>query len=227
MIIAIDGPAASGKSSVAKIIARKLGFRHIETGAMYRAVAWKAQQLGLNLNEEAGVARMAEALDIELIPGPDGQTLRIDGRDVTPLLKSEGVGRGAATVAGLPRVREILVAKQQQIGARGNVVMDGRDIGTVVFPHADLKFFLDADAEERGRRRFQELKDKHPEIDLNSVIGQVRERDRDDRNRKVSPLVPAGDAIQIDTTRLDIDQVVNQIMRFIEPSLNKKEKKGL
>ena len=218
MIIAIDGPAGSGKSSVAKMIAHRLGFQHIDTGAMYRAVAWKGQQTGIDLSDPDAVARMAEATDIELIPGGGGQRILVDGQDVTAQLKTEAVGRGAATVASQARVREILVAKQRDIGKNGGVVMDGRDIGTVVFPGADKKFFLDADPRERGRRRFEELKASNPEVDLESIIDQVRERDFEDKNRAVSPLKQAADAIRLDTTHLAIEDVVEKILRLCEPS---------
>jgi len=218
MIIAIDGPAGSGKSSVAKMVARRLCFQHIDTGAMYRAVAWKGQRLGIDLGDADRVAELAENLAIELIPGAEGQKILVDGQEVTSQLKSEAVGMGAALVASQSRVREILVAKQREIGKNGGVVMDGRDIGTVVFPDADKKFYLDADPRERGRRRYEELKLSHPEVDLESIIQQVRERDFEDKNREVSPLRQAADAILVNTTHLDIEGVVEKIMREVQAS---------
>ena len=160
MIIAIDGPAGRGKSTIAKFVARNLNYRYIETGAMYRAVAWSAGKKGINLDDENAVGQWVAQLKIEFLADPSGQQVKVNGENVTGLLKNEVVGRGAAKVAAQKRVREILVAKQQEIGKTGNVVMDGRDIGTQVFPNADLKFFLDADAEERGKRRYLELKEK-------------------------------------------------------------------
>jgi len=216
MIIAIDGPAGSGKSSVAKMIALRLRFKHIDTGAMYRAVAWKAGEMGLDLADADAVQAMAGKLDIKLLPGEAGQRILVDGEDVTARLKTEAVGKGAATVAAQARVREILVAKQRDIGKNGGVVMDGRDIGTVVFPQADRKFFLDADPRERGRRRYEELKAAHPRIDLEAVIQQVVERDREDRNRAVSPLKQADDAVLMDTTHLAIEEVVQKMIDIIE-----------
>jgi len=216
MIIAIDGPAGSGKSSVAKIVARRLHFQHIDTGAMYRAVAWKGQQLGIDLENADRVAELAANLTIELIPGAEGQKILVDGQDVTPLLKCEAVGMGAALVAAQGRVREILVAKQREIGRNRDVVMDGRDIGTVVFPGADKKFYLDADPRERGRRRYEELRAGSADVDLESIIQQVRKRDHEDKNREVSPLRQAADAVLVDTTHLDIESVVAEIIRQID-----------
>jgi cytidylate kinase len=142
MIIAIDGPAGSGKSTVAKLVAKQLNYRYIDTGAMYRAVAWTAQKKGMSLVDEPAMAKIAESLHIEFVPGAEGQAVLVDGENATTLLKNETVGRGAATVAAQKFVREVLVARQRQIGETNNVVMDGRDIGTVVFPKADKKFFF-------------------------------------------------------------------------------------
>ena len=215
MIIAIDGPAGSGKSTVAKLVARRLNYRYIDTGAMYRAVAWTAQQKGLSLVDELAMARIAENLNIEFIPDAEGQAVLVEGENATALLKNETVGRGAATVAAQKFVREVLVARQRQIGKTGNMVMDGRDIGTVVFPEADKKFFFVADAEERGRRRYEELKSKNPGLDLKSIIEEIRQRDHEDRNRKISPLVKAGDALEVDTTRLSIEEVTDHVFKNI------------
>jgi len=161
MIIAIDGPAGSGKSTVAKFIAKRLNYRYIDTGSMYRAVAWSAEKKDIDLSDENAVGQWVTQLKIEFVADPAGQQVKVNGENATGLLKNEVVGRGAAKVAAQKRVREILVAKQQEIGRSGNVVMDGRDIGTQVFPNAELKFFMDADAEERGKRRYLELKEKN------------------------------------------------------------------
>ncbi|VAX26382.1 Cytidylate kinase [hydrothermal vent metagenome] len=216
MIIAIDGPAGSGKSSVAKIIAQKLQFRHVNTGAMYRAVALKARQLNRDLGDEGQVAEVARKQNIEFIPGASGQAIVLDGEDVTSLLRSEQVDQDAAIVASLGEVREILVAKQRDMEKTGSIVMEGRDIGTVVFPQAERKFFLDATPEERGKRRFQELQAKHQEVDVDTIIEQIRQRDEKDRNREVSPLIQAKDAIYIDTTNFKLEEVVEQILESIE-----------
>ncbi|MDP7108357.1 MAG: (d)CMP kinase [Nitrospinaceae bacterium] len=217
MIIAIDGPAGSGKSTIAKIVAEKLRFRYIDTGSMYRSVAWKSLQKKITLGDEDAVANIARETKIELVPRENGQSVFIDGEDITSQLKEETISRGAAIVAAQPAIREIMTAKQRELGKQGEVVMDGRDIGTVVFPQADKKFFMDADPEERGRRRFTELKDKKQiaNADLATIIEQVKQRDHEDRNRKIAPLKKAKDAILIDTTHLSIDEVVEQIMKTI------------
>ncbi|HIE41764.1 MAG TPA: (d)CMP kinase [Nitrospinaceae bacterium] len=215
MIIAIDGPAGSGKSTVAKLVAKQLKYRYIDTGAMYRSVAWAAQKKGLDLADETAMAEIAENLHIEFVPSEDGQLVLVDGENATTYLKNETVGKGAATVAAQKSVRETLVARQRQIGEAGNVVMDGRDIGTVVFPKSDKKFFFVADAEERGRRRYEELKAKNPSLDLNIIIKEIRQRDYEDCNRKISPLVKADDALEVDTTRLNIEEVTDHVLKNI------------
>ena len=215
MIIAIDGPAGSGKSTVAKLVAKRLNYRYIDTGAMYRAVAWTAQKKGLSLTDETAMAELARSLKIEFVPGADGQSVLVDGENATAHLKNETVGKGAATVAAQKSVREVLVARQRQIGETGNVVMDGRDIGTVVFPQANKKFFFVADAEERGRRRYEELKSKNPDLDLKIIIEEIRQRDHEDCNRKISPLVSAEDALEVDTTRLSIEEVTDHVLKNI------------
>ena len=219
MIIAIDGPAGSGKSTVAKIVADKLNFRYIDTGSMYRSVAWKSLQKNAALKDEDAVADIASKVKIELIPGKKGQLVFVDGENITDQLKVEEISRGAAIVAAQPMIREIMTNKQRKLGLEGKVVMDGRDIGTVVFPKADKKFFLDADPKERGRRRFIELKEKKQinNADLPTIIEQVVQRDYEDRSRKIAPLKQAKDAMLIDTTHLSIDQVVEEIIKVIVP----------
>ena len=215
MIIAIDGPAGSGKSTIAKFIAKKLNYRYIDTGSMYRAVAWSAEKKDIDLSDENAVGQWVTQLKIEFVADPAGQQVKVNGENATGLLKNEVVGRGAAKVAAQKRVREILVAKQQEIGRSGNVVMDGRDIGTQVFPNAELKFFMDADAEERGKRRYLELKEKNLDVDLENIIAEIKQRDHEDRTRAISPLCPAEDAIKIDTTKFAIEEVIDKVMEQI------------
>ena len=223
MIIAIDGPAGSGKSTVAKIVAKKLNFRYIDTGSMYRSIAWKSLQKNTALEDKEAVADIALKTKIELVYSEGGQLVFVDDKNITDQLKMEVVSRGAAIVAAQPIIRKIMTTKQRQLGKQGKVVMDGRDIGTVVFPQADKKFFLDADPKERGRRRFIELKEKKQvsDTDLAIIIEQVIQRDNEDRNRKIAPLKKAKDAILIDTTKLSIDQVVKKIITTINPGHNK------
>ncbi|CCQ89829.1 Cytidylate kinase [Nitrospina gracilis 3/211] len=221
MIVAIDGPAGSGKSTVARMVARRLKFRYIETGSMYRAVAWKANQVGIDPTDgEEGadeVAEVARNLNIEFKPADDGsQRVFVEGRELTRELKNETVGRMAAVVAANPEVREILVSKQREMGRNHDVVMDGRDIGTVVFPDAQKKFYLDADPVERARRRYDEMKGTDPDLDFDQIVEQVRQRDHEDKTRAASPLRRAEDAMLIDTTSRSIDEVVEQMVRAIE-----------
>ena len=215
MIIAIDGPAGSGKSTIAKFIAKNLNYRYIDTGAMYRAVAWSAKNEGIDLDDENAVGQWVADLEIEFVADPAGQQVKVNGENAAGLLKNEIVGRGAAKVAAQKRVREILVAKQKEIGQSGNVVMDGRDIGTQVFPNAELKFFMDADAEERGKRRYLELKEKNMNVDLENIIAEIKLRDHEDKTRTISPLHPAEDAIEVDTTKFTIEEVIDQVMKQI------------
>ena len=219
MIIAIDGPAGSGKSTVAKIVAEKLNFRYIDTGSMYRSVAWKSLDKNTALGDEDAVADIASKVKIELVPGKDGQLVFVDGENITDQLKVEEISHGAAIVAAQPMIREIMTTKQRKLGKQGKVVMDGRDIGTVVFPQADKKFFLDADPKERGRRRFIELKEKGQvkNTDLSTIIAQIVQRDHEDRSRKIAPLKQAKDAMLIDTTHLSVDQVAEEIIKIITP----------
>ncbi len=223
MVIAIDGPAGSGKSTVAKIVAEKLRFRYIDTGSMYRAVAWKSLLKNVDLSNEEMVAEIAHNVEIDLVPKEDGQSVFVDGENVTNQLKQEKISRAAAVVAAQPMIRKIMTKKQRELGNREDVVMDGRDIGTVVFPQAEKKFFLDAEPKERGRRRFDELKTKNQEanLDLATIVEQVKQRDHEDRTRKIAPLRQAGDAISIDTTHLNISQVVDQIMKEIRGVLHR------
>jgi cytidylate kinase len=217
MIIAIDGPAGSGKSTVAQLIASRLNFKYIETGSMYRAVAWKAEQAGIDPEDAERIAEVARTISIEFQPGTERQKVMVDGEDLTPVLKTETIGRLAAIVAANKAVREVMVAQQQVMGRNGNVVMDGRDIGTVVFPDADKKFFMVADQKERAQRRHEEIKAKSPEVTFEKIYEQLQQRDYEDENREVSPLVPAQDSILLDTTRMSIDEVVAQMIQAIGP----------
>jgi cytidylate kinase len=206
-IIAIDGPAGTGKSTMALRLAQHFGWRYIDSGAMYRAVALSAAEQGVAWSDELALARLCARLTFEF-PICDGQfAVYVDGRDLTQAIRSQAVSEGASRVATVQSIRDILVRKQRELGCAGGIVMDGRDIGTVVFPEADIKFYLDATPEARGRRRWLELYGRGERTTLAEVIEAMARRDQDDRRREASPLrVPQG-AYYIDTTNLSIDDV--------------------
>jgi CMP/dCMP kinase len=223
LTIAIDGPAGSGKSSVAQRVAQILGYLYLDSGAMYRALALKAlQDNGLALSSERQLAELATATSIELKPTPpqlvsEGvkNQVILDGIDVTQAIRTPEVAQAASQVAVVAKVREVLVAQQQRAGAGGGVVMEGRDIGTVVFPDADLKIFLEAAPETRAERRWKEHKEKGEHVSLDQVLDEVHERDKRDSERKVSPLVRAKDAVLVDNTAMDIEETARLIVMLV------------
>ncbi len=204
LIIAIDGPSGAGKGTVARTVSQALGYRHVDTGAMYRTVGWKALHDGVPLDNEEAVAALARAADIVV----EGGVVSIDGHDVTSAIRTPEIDRAATAVARLPRVREILVARQRQMAEQGGVVMEGRDIGTVVFPNADVKIYLDASPEERARRRANDAAHTGSKAGQAAVAEAIQARDKSDTTRTVSPLTVAPDAVHIDTTGVPIDQVM-------------------
>ncbi len=206
-IIAIDGPAGAGKSTVARHLARHFGLLNLETGAMYRAFALKALRAGLPLDQSHGLEELAADTNIRLEPGDDENRVLLDGEDVTGQIRNPTVTDAASRVSVFPAIRAWMVRLQQQMGANGGVVMEGRDIGTVVFPHADVKIFLDAAPEVRGQRRFDQLGDKAT-VQPEEVIRELHARDERDRNRADSPLRPAPDAVLLDSTSLTLEEVV-------------------
>jgi cytidylate kinase len=212
LIIAIDGPSGAGKGTVARSIAQALGCRHIDTGAMYRAVGWKAKLDGVRLDDEPAIAALAEGAQIVV----EGGVVSIDGHDVTRAIRTPEIDRVAAAVARLPRVREALVRRQRAEASHGGVVMEGRDIGTVVFPDADVKIYLDASAEERARRRAADPAHSGGAAGEAAVAEAIDARDRSDTTRTASPLTLAPDAVHIDTTGLSIQQVVERVMDVID-----------
>ncbi len=211
LIIAIDGPSGAGKGTISRTLAEALGYRHIDTGAMYRAVGWKAEHDGIALDDEPAVAALADRAQIVV----EGGVVSIDGHDVTRAIRTPEVDKIAAAVARLPRVREVLVARQRAIGRDRGVVMEGRDIGTVVFPNADLKIYLDADPEERARRRAADTAHSASAGGQAAVAASIKARDTSDTTRTVSPLTLAPDAVHIDTTSLPIPEVVERVMTLV------------
>ncbi|TNF09307.1 MAG: (d)CMP kinase [Bacillota bacterium] len=214
--LAIDGPAGSGKSTISSLIAKKMGWTHIDTGAMYRAVTLQAIEHGIDLNDEHAYSFL-ETSNIHY----DNNKIYIDDRDVTEDIRSEAVTKNVSLVSSFPYVRKKLVDLQKKAAEKGYIVMDGRDIGTVVLPHADLKIFLTANVEERAKRRLKEnlKKGKHAEIE--HVIKDIATRDEKDSTRKESPLRMADDAIILDTTHLTIDEVVSKIIDLTDKKENK------
>jgi cytidylate kinase len=211
VVVAIDGPAGAGKSTIAKRLAGRLGFTYIDTGAMYRAVALWALRQGVDPSDMHRMEQLALAADIRLLPGQ----IHLNGEDVTEAIRTPDVANGASKVAVIPGVRRAMVAKQRDIGERSSVVMEGRDIGTVVFPDADVKIFLDARPEERVRRRFAEEQAKGASVDQSALSEQMRERDRRDSTRTDAPLSQAPDAIYLDSTPLSIGEVEEAILKIV------------
>jgi cytidylate kinase len=211
LIIAIDGPSGAGKGTVARAVAGELGYRHIDSGAMYRAVGWKAVRDGVPLDNEAEVAALAERSPIEV----SSTRVTIDGHDVTRAIRTPEIDRAATAVARLPRVRTILVERQRHLGAGGGIVMEGRDIGTVVFPRADVKVYLDASPEERARRRAVDPAHTGGPAAVSDVATLLTQRDEIDRTRTASPLYAAPDAVIVDTTGKNVDEVVREVLEVV------------
>jgi CMP/dCMP kinase len=222
LTIAIDGPAGSGKSSLAKRVAQILGYLYLDSGAMYRALALKALREKVAPENVLALEELTRDTHIQLKPPTSEQEsagskncVFLDGRDVTQAIRTAEVAQAASRLATIAGVREILVAEQQRAGAGGGVVMEGRDIGTVVFPRAELKIFLEASPEVRAERRWKEHKEKDEVMTLGQVLEEVRERDRRDRERKVSPLVRAGDAVLVDNTAMDVEETARLVVMLV------------
>jgi cytidylate kinase len=218
--IAIDGPASSGKSTLAQMIAKKLGYLYFDTGVMYRAVTYAALEKGVPIDNEPAVVKIAEQIRIDILPASkkDGRKfdVRIDGKDATWKIREKAVEEYVSPVSTYDGVRKAMTAQQRQIGLRGRVVMAGRDIGTVVLPDADLKIFLQASPEVRARRRYLENKKLGKKSDYEEILHAIQKRDTIDSSRKIAPLVPAEDAILINTDHLSIRRLVSQVMGFIQ-----------
>jgi cytidylate kinase len=217
LIVAIDGPAGAGKSTVARALAQRFGLLNIESGAMYRAFALKALNAGVPTHDATALEALAHTTEVRLKPGPEGNRVLLDGVDVTAQLRTPQITAAASQVSVHPPIRRWLVRLQQALGARGNVVMEGRDIGTVVFPHAPVKIFLDASPEKRGERRYEQNRGSAVATQLPAaVLEEIRERDRRDRTRADSPLCPAPDAAIIDSTDLTLEEVITSAAALVE-----------
>ncbi|KMM83989.1 cytidylate kinase [Pseudomonas taetrolens] len=216
-VITIDGPSGSGKGTVAGILAKRLGWNLLDSGALYRLLAFAAGNHGVALDNEALLEKLAAHLDVQFVGATEGTSARIilEGDDVTHAIRSETVAAGASKVAALPAVREALLLRQRAFQEAPGLVADGRDMGTVVFPDAPLKVFLTASAEERARRRYLQLKAKGDDVSLSGLLDEIRARDERDTQRAIAPLKPAADAIQLDSTELSIEQVLERIMSEI------------
>ncbi len=215
MIITIDGPAGSGKSTVARLLAEKLGFVYIDTGAMYRAVAYLALKKGVESKNE--LIKLLDDTDLNIDYSDGKFRIFIDGEEITEKIRTEEVGKKASEIAKIPEVREKLVKMQRKIGLKvKNAVLEGRDTGTVVFPDADYKFFLTASPEERAKRRYLQLKERGINLTYEEILKSIIDRDKSDTQRSVSPLKPAEDAIIIDTTDMSVDEVVDFILKKIK-----------
>jgi cytidylate kinase len=209
-LIAVDGPGAVGKSTIGRLLAHRLGYRFVDTGAMYRALTWKAIRLDIDLEDEEALSRLARKTRIEFAPA--GDSVLVDGQDITPDIQDSEVEAGVSLVAKVAGVRTVLVEEQQRMAEEGKIVMVGRDIGTTVLPHAELKVYLIASFEERARRRYLELAGRGEEADYQAILADLIRRDEIDSERAISPLQPAPDARILDTDGLDAEQVLSEIL---------------
>ncbi|MDX2480736.1 MAG: (d)CMP kinase [Desulfuromusa sp.] len=216
LIIAIDGPSGAGKSTLSKALASQLDYLNIDTGAMYRSVALLAQQRSINPHDGAALKALCADLSIEFIRGESSERVLVNGDDVSAAIRTPEVSLLTAQVAACPAVREAMLHLQRKLGEAGGVVLEGRDIGTVVFPRADIKFFLSATAVERGRRRYEELQAQGIEVDLQQTIAEVEARDAADTARTLAPLMQADDALVVDSTQLSIEDVLNEMLRIVK-----------
>jgi len=215
-VVTVDGPAGSGKSTVSRLLARRLSYVYLDTGALYRAIALKISAAGLATADRAGIAALCGETDIALAERDGATRILLDGRDVTELIRTPEISMLASTVSALPEVRQRLLAVQREAAFAGGVVAEGRDMGTVVFPGAEVKFFLTAGAEERARRRWLELRERGHEVGLDEVLRDVVLRDRQDSEREIAPLRPSEDGVLVDSTGKSIEDVVEEMFKAVK-----------
>ena len=216
IIVAIDGPSGSGKSTVAKLLAGRLGYMYIDTGAMYRAVALQAKRDNIDINDSAALIRLCESVKLEFVPDNGGLRTILNGEDVSEAIRTPEMSMAASDISARKEVRQALLSLQRRMGENGGVVLEGRDVGTVIFPNAEAKFFLDASLEERGKRRYKELAAKGINVTLEQTVEDVRKRDINDSSREIAPLKMAADAVLVDSTNLGIVEVVEKMIEGIK-----------
>ncbi|EHU9473251.1 (d)CMP kinase [Vibrio vulnificus] len=218
-VVTVDGPSGAGKGTLCMLLSKKLGFQLLDSGAIYRVLALAAIHHGVDTESEDALVPLATHLDVQFVAEGDLVKVILEGEDVSKELRKEETGMAASKVAALPRVREALLRRQRAFEAAPGLVADGRDMGTVVFPNAKAKIFLDASAEERAHRRFKQLQDKGLDVRFDDLLSEIQERDDRDRNRPVAPLRPAEDALVLDSTSMSIDEVVEKALQYIESKL--------
>lgn len=221
IIIAIDGPSGSGKSTVAKLLASRLGYMYIDTGAMYRAVALQAKRDSVDINDSSALNRLCNNVKLEFVPDNGGLRTILNGEDVSEAIRTPEMSMAASDISARKEVREALLVLQRRMGEKGGVVLEGRDVGTVIFPNAEAKFFLDASLEERGKRRYKELAAKGMDVTLEQTIEDVRKRDDNDSSREIAPLKKADDAVVVDSTGLGIEEVVGKMTVVVNEKVNR------
>ncbi|KGY11950.1 cytidylate kinase [Vibrio tubiashii] len=218
-VVTVDGPSGAGKGTLCMLLSKKLGFHLLDSGAIYRVLALAALHHGVDLESEDALVPIATHLDVQFIAEGDLVKVILEGEDVSGELRKEETGMAASKVAALPRVREALLRRQRAFADGQGLIADGRDMGTVVFPQAEAKIFLDASAEERAQRRLKQLQDKGLDVKFADLLSEIQERDDRDRNRPVAPLRPAEDALMLDSTSMSIDEVVEKALQYIESKL--------
>jgi cytidylate kinase len=223
LTIAIDGPSGAGKSTVARAVASGLGYRYVDTGAMYRAVAWRLLRDGVDAADPAAAEAAAKAMQLEFVPDAEGQRVFVDGTDVTTAIRSTEVTQLSSPVSAVPGVRAVLTQLQREMGAGGGVVMEGRDIGTVVCPSAEVKIFLTASDLERAARRFRERTSRGDAVTLEEILAQQRERDARDSSRDTAPLRPAEDAVELVSDGMTVDEVVSAVLQLVSAKLGSRK----